>query len=125
MEKIKSVQCVDFSNPPPHPWPAGIHFHKADITKWLEKYSTRADRKLTRAAILDPPREGLGKDLRPYLDAFRNLNVREILYVGCEPDAWASASKKFNTGGWKLEALAALDLFPQTHHVETMARLKA
>ncbi len=70
--------------------------------------------------ILDPPRAGLVKEVREALVARR---PGLIISVSCDPATAARDVKHLVAAGWRLDRLVALDLFPQTSHVETVARL--
>ncbi len=70
--------------------------------------------------LLDPPRAGTEKETMTNLIA---LGAAHISYVACEPSVLARDLKRFNEAGYKLDSITAVDLFPQTHHVETVARL--
>ncbi|TLM83797.1 class I SAM-dependent RNA methyltransferase [Pseudarthrobacter sp. NamE5] len=72
------------------------------------------------ALILDPPRAGAGKSVVNQLVA---ANPRAIAYVSCDPASFARDVGYFRTAGWELSALRALDLYPHTHHLETVALL--
>ena len=48
---------------------------------------------------------------------------RAIAYVSCDPASFARDLGYFHAGGWKLEGLRAFDLYPHTHHLETVALL--
>jgi tRNA/tmRNA/rRNA uracil-C5-methylase (TrmA/RlmC/RlmD family) len=52
------------------------------------------------------------------------IKPREISYVSCEPSTLARDLRVLCDGGYRIESIVALDLFPQTHHVETVVRLK-
>lgn len=107
--------------------PGGFAFHREPVVRWLVKKASNAQRRAQPAAplsvILDPPREGLGADFTAIASALEALGAREIVAVGCDPDAWARDLSRFAKRGWKLERAAILDLFPQTPHVESIARL--
>lgn len=75
------------------------------------------------SAILDPPREGLAEEFNTIASALPALGVTEAVLVGCDPDAWARDISRFLKKGWQLKAAAVLDLFPQTHHVESIGLL--
>jgi len=45
------------------------------------------------------------------------------VYVSCDPATLARDLKGLSDGGWKLDRVRALDLFPNTPHVETVCRL--
>ncbi|HQU91323.1 MAG TPA: class I SAM-dependent RNA methyltransferase [Pyrinomonadaceae bacterium] len=70
--------------------------------------------------LLDPPRAGTEKETMTNLIA---LGAPHISYVACEPSVLARDLKRFVEAGYKLDSITAVDLFPQTHHVETIARL--
>ena len=72
-------------------------------------------------ALLDPPRFGTEK--KTILDLIR-LNPREVSYVSCDPSILARDLRRFLDAGYEIDSITAIDLFPQTHHVETVARLK-
>jgi 23S rRNA (uracil1939-C5)-methyltransferase len=71
--------------------------------------------------ILDPPRTGLGADVVAAV-AVRRPSV--IVYVSCDPATLARDVKLLATQGYALDALQAFDLFPDTFHIETVARLR-
>ena len=70
--------------------------------------------------LLDPPRAGAEPDaVRGILD----LNPRHISYVSCDPATLARDLLAFTNAGYRLASVRAFDLFPQTHHVETVVHL--
>lgn len=72
------------------------------------------------AIVLDPPRAGAGKAVVGQLIA---TGPRAIAYVSCDPASFARDVGYFQQGGWSLAGLRALDLYPHTHHLETVALL--
>ena len=72
------------------------------------------------AVVLDPPRAGAGKAVVQTLVA---TTPEAIAYVSCDPAAFARDVKYFANAGWAVEKLRAFDLYPHTHHVETVALL--
>jgi len=71
--------------------------------------------------LLDPPRAGTEKDT--VMNLIR-LKPKRVSYVACEPSVLARDLKRFVENGYSIDSIAALDLFPQTHHVETVVHLK-
>ncbi|MEZ5064691.1 MAG: RsmD family RNA methyltransferase [bacterium] len=70
--------------------------------------------------IVDPPRAGLDKEAR------RALVGREparIVSISCDPATAARDTAVFLRAGYRLERIVAVDLFPVTAHVETVALL--
>lgn len=70
--------------------------------------------------VLDPPRSGAG---RAVVDAVAALGPARIVYVACDPVALARDLATFAGHGWHPVSLTALDLFPNTHHLEAVAAL--
>ncbi|KHL03075.1 class I SAM-dependent RNA methyltransferase [Sinomonas humi] len=73
------------------------------------------------AVVLDPPRAGAGREVvRQLVEAA----PRAVAYVACDPASFARDLGWLLEAGWSLEWVRGLDLYPQTHHVETVALLK-
>ncbi len=70
--------------------------------------------------IVDPPRSGLSRDARRLLAARR---PRRVVSISCDPATGARDAGELARAGYRLERLAAVDLFPVTAHVETAALL--
>lgn len=83
-----------------------------DVAKLLPRVSS-AD-----VVVLDPPREGAGKDVISQIVA---LNPRAIVYVACDPAALARDTAYLEDHSYSLAGLRAFDLFPMTHHIECVA----
>lgn len=71
--------------------------------------------------LLDPPRMGAEKQT---IETLLQLKPKQISYVSCDPATLARDLKMLAEEFYSLESITALDLFPQTHHVETVARLQ-
>ena len=70
--------------------------------------------------LLDPPRTGAESRV---VDGILQLSPKRICYVSCDPATLARDLRKIIAGGYSLDSLAAFDMFPQTHHVETIVSL--
>jgi 23S rRNA (uracil1939-C5)-methyltransferase len=71
-------------------------------------------------AIVDPPRAGLqGRAVRRMLE----LGAPTLVYVSCNPSTFAADAKQLVEGGYRLESVRPVDMFPQTPHIEAVARL--
>jgi len=71
--------------------------------------------------ILDPPRSGAGRDV---VDSVVALSPAQVVYVACDPVAFARDVGLFAERGYTLSGLRAFDLFPNTHHVEAVGTLR-
>lgn len=71
------------------------------------------------AAVLDPPRTGLGQNA---VDAVTAASPRVIVYVSCDPASLARDARLLREAGYVLDTAVPVDLFPQSFHVETVAR---
>ena len=70
--------------------------------------------------MLDPPRRGAEK---PALDAIVNSGAERIAYVSCNPATLARDCKILAAAGYAPMSVQPVDMFPMTHHVETVALL--
>jgi tRNA/tmRNA/rRNA uracil-C5-methylase (TrmA/RlmC/RlmD family) len=88
----------------------------------LERRATPAERDRLREAtvILDPPRSGAGREVMASLG---RLAPAQIVYVACDPVALARDIAFAATAGYRPLRLRALDMFPHTHHLETVCVL--
>lgn len=71
--------------------------------------------------VLDPPRQGAGRTVTA---AIASTGARRIVYVACDPAALARDIGYLRGHGFELGSLRAFDLFPMTHHVESVAVLE-
>ena len=69
--------------------------------------------------LLDPPRGGCAQVV-PYLS---DLAAEKIIYISCDPATIARDLIGIRAAGFRLDRLRIVDMFPQTHHLEVIARL--
>jgi 23S rRNA (uracil1939-C5)-methyltransferase len=70
--------------------------------------------------VVDPPRKGLSADVIPVI---AGMNPQKVVYVSCDPATLARDVALFREEGYILQKATAVDLFPRTHHVETVVCL--
>ncbi|HEX5631081.1 MAG TPA: class I SAM-dependent RNA methyltransferase [Acidimicrobiia bacterium] len=70
-------------------------------------------------AVVDPPRTGLGADGVATVIRGR---PRAIAYVSCDPASLARDTALLVAAGYRLEWVTPVDLFPQTFHIEAVAK---
>jgi 23S rRNA (uracil1939-C5)-methyltransferase len=92
----------------------------------LDAQQTSVDVFLSNAAVAsefvlaDPPRAGLGKRAVEHLV---RLSPSRLTIVACDPATLARDLAGLISGGYRLERLTMIDLFPQTFHIEALAQL--
>lgn len=73
------------------------------------------------SVVLDPPRKGCGDEL---IKMLCSIQAERIVYVSCDPATLARDVKKLTDGGYTLSKVVPFDMFPFTHHVETIVLLQ-
>jgi 23S rRNA (uracil1939-C5)-methyltransferase len=68
--------------------------------------------------IIDPPRTGLSKEAARLL---ARMAPGRLVYVSCDPPTLARDARRLLDASYRLEAMRAFDLFPNTPHVEVLA----
>jgi 23S rRNA (uracil1939-C5)-methyltransferase len=68
--------------------------------------------------LADPPREGLGREVVRHL---LRIPAPRLHIISCDPSTLGRDLRQLLDGGYRLERLALVDLFPQTYHIETVA----
>ena len=68
--------------------------------------------------FLDPPRAGTR---RTVVEAIATSAREMICYLSCDPVTFSRDANRLTASGWRLSTLDLLDLFPNTHHVETLS----
>ena len=69
--------------------------------------------------IVDPPRTGIdGKTL----EIINKLNIKKIIYVSCNPLTLVRDLKKLDN--YNMDKISVVDMFPQTHHIESVVILE-
>ncbi|MFH1784534.1 MAG: 23S rRNA (uracil(1939)-C(5))-methyltransferase RlmD [bacterium] len=71
--------------------------------------------------IIDPPRKGCTRKL---LDDIKALNPKQIIYVSCEPTTLSRDLHYLDRLKYKTLEIQPVDMFPQTAHIECVARLE-
>jgi 23S rRNA (uracil1939-C5)-methyltransferase len=94
-------------------------FFAGDVRLALAELVSQAGR--PDVLVVDPPRAGLsGKVVRRIIEA----GPRRIVYVSCNPTTLAPNVAQLAEAGWALRRVRAVDMFPQTPHIECVALLE-
>lgn len=94
-----------------------IDFFAENVGEWLKENELQN----VDFILLDPPRSGTEKET---IDKILQLNPNRISYVSCDP-ATLARDLKILGAKYEIETITAIDLFPQTHHIETVVKLKS
>ena len=68
--------------------------------------------------FLDPPRAGARREV---ITTIGERTKEMIAYLSCDPVTFSRDASRLIASGWRLATLDLLDLFPNTHHVETLS----
>ena len=92
-----------------------------NVADWIEDGTVQGSGALQiDFLLLDPPRTGAESRV---IAGILNLKPKRICYVSCDPATLARDLKKLGVGGYSIGSIRAFDMFPQTHHVETVVHL--
>jgi 23S rRNA (uracil1939-C5)-methyltransferase len=72
------------------------------------------------AVLLDPPRPGCAPAV---LAAILRFRPAAVVYISCNPATLARDLRVLHDGGYAVDWVAPLDMFPQTGHIECVTRL--
>jgi 23S rRNA (uracil1939-C5)-methyltransferase len=96
-----------------------VRYEPISVEAWLKYKSAEVPR--PDFALLDPPRAGAGVQVIERLAAMR---PPVLTYVSCDPATLARDLRLLVDYGYMIDSITALDMFPQTFHVETVVRLE-
>ena len=83
-------------------------------THWMHDHST------PDVLVIDPPRSGMHPKV---VDEVVRLGSRRIVYVSCNPTTQARDSKTIVEGGYRIDTVQPVDMFPHTYHIENVVKL--
>jgi tRNA/tmRNA/rRNA uracil-C5-methylase (TrmA/RlmC/RlmD family) len=93
-----------------------LKFQKADVLKFLRNQPKNT----FDTVILDPPRSGAaGKVIAQLI----RISPRNVIYVACDPVAVSRDLLTLTQAGYEIKGIQAFDIFPHTHHFETVVAL--
>jgi 23S rRNA (uracil1939-C5)-methyltransferase len=93
-----------------------ISLYEAPVEHALSTFNAPAD-----VVLVDPPRSGLSREA---LDAILSHEPARLVYLSCDLGTFARDARRLNAGGYQLEHITPIDLFPQTFHIETLSGWK-
>ncbi|HKO36724.1 MAG TPA: class I SAM-dependent RNA methyltransferase [Pyrinomonadaceae bacterium] len=93
---------------------------KSDVGNWVPWKEFNEDFREIDFLLLDPPRAGVESAA---IAGMIRAKPARIGYVSCDPATLARDLRKLIAGGYSISSIQAFDMFPQTHHVETVVHL--
>ncbi len=92
----------------------GVAVHHRDVRRWVaDPPGPQPD-----TVVLDPPRRGAGGRVLSHITA---TSAGRIVYIACDPASLGRDTGLLSGAGWRLVSVVGLDMFPMTHHTETVA----
>jgi 23S rRNA (uracil1939-C5)-methyltransferase len=95
-----------------------VEFTCADATTFMREAARAGDS--CDVVFLDPPRAGATP---AFLDAVAQLGARRVVYISCNPATQRRDVDHLVQEDYVLERVQPVDMFPHTHHIETVALL--
>ena len=98
------------------------HYARLNVPPNVNVIEAPVERQIARLdptdfVFLDPPRAGARREV---IDAIAERTRERIVYLSCDPVTFARDAHRMSGAGWQLTSLDLIDLFPNTHHVETL-----
>lgn len=90
-------------------------FIAGDVLKVIDSLEDKPD-----IIVLDPPRDGIHPKA---LDKIINFGVEKIVYISCKPTSLVRDLEVLQAKGYQVDKVCAIDMFPQSVHVETCCLL--
>lgn len=90
-------------------------FIAGDVLKVLDNVEERPD-----FIVLDPPRDGIHPKA---LEKIMNYGVPKMVYISCKPSSLARDIEILVAGGYRVERVKCVDMFPNSVHCETICCL--
>ena len=92
-----------------------LRVEQTDAEVWTEQLESAP-----AFVLLDPPRAGIGRRM---VERLAQLRPPQVTIVSCDPATLARDLAGLTGAGYRIDRLTLVDLFPQTYHLETVARL--
>jgi len=92
-----------------------IEFHTGEVEKILPAMAAGGLR--PDAVLLDPPRKGARPEV---LEAVSAMGPARVVYISCDPGTMSRDLGLLAAKGYRVEEVQPVDMFPWTHHVETV-----
>ena len=103
--------------------PVATRYARLNVPRNVKVISAPVEQKMRTMpdvdfTFLDPPRAGTTREV---VSTVAERTKEIIAYLSCDPVTFARDASRLIASGWRLSTLDLLDLFPNTHHVETLS----
>ncbi|ERJ13550.1 23S rRNA (uracil(1939)-C(5))-methyltransferase RlmD [Haloplasma contractile] len=96
-----------------------VRFFTADASVFMVELSNNNEK--IDVVFLDPPRSGCDER---FLKSLIKLKPKRVVYISCDPKTQARDLSHLIKGGYKVNKIQPVDMFPHTHHVECIVSLE-
>lgn len=93
-------------------------FRAEDATAFLTRMAASGRAETPLVLLMDPPRSG---STPAFLSAACQLAPERIVYISCNPTTQARDARLLVDGGYRIELIQPVDMFPHTDHIENIA----
>ena len=103
--------------------PLSARYARMNVPRHVKVVAAPVEREIANMreadfVFLDPPRAGTRSEV---VSTIAERTKEIIAYLSCDPVTFARDASRLIASGWRLATLDLLDLFPNTHHVETLS----
>lgn len=96
-----------------------MEFYNGKAELFVQEF--QLNHQIADTVIIDPPRDGMHASGIPAILA---IGAKEVIYVSCNPSTLVrDLQLLLENGEYALTDVTPVDMFPHTHHIETVARL--
>ena len=103
--------------------PISTRYARMNVPRHVKVVDAPVEREILKMrdadfVFLDPPRAGTRQEV---ISTIAQRTKEMIAYLSCDPVTFARDASRLIASGWRLSSLDLVDLFPNTHHVETLS----
>ena len=93
-------------------------FYQADAGELIRDMAEQKEK--LDVVFMDPPRSG---STEIFMDSVAGLAPKKVVYVSCEPETLRRDLLYFKKLGFRVQRMAAVDMFPMTENVEVVIQM--
>ena len=125
-KSFKKVYSVELVKEASLDWERNAEYNKISniefVNKKVEDFLVDFENAWVDLLVIDPPRDWMHPDALPNILKFKS---KEIIYVSCNPSTLArDLDFIVKNSEYKITDVIPVDMFPHTHHIETVVKLE-